>query len=330
MNQLPEKIEFSYTNWRAGFMRATLIGASIFGLLAVIAAVLGQPFSIYIVVYIGAYLALLILTILPVSYSIKAGTLLALTFGLGISGLLETGIWGDSRVFMLCAITLASLLFSWKTGWAFTGLSMLSYVISGWLILSKTMTISSSSVTPGDIGIWTSGSAGVFLFAVLIVNGIRLTQIEFEKAQERAQITLNLLRDERNTLEQRINERTSELQTRSQELAQRSDDLTRQSQDLEKANAYNTHRAAQFEAIAEISRSIADVKKISDLLPTIARVVSEKLGYYHTGIFLVDDARQYAVLTASNSAGGQRMLNRGHRLEIGKTGVVGRVADNGQ
>ncbi len=330
MDQETETIEFSYTKWRAGFMRATLIGASILGLPAVGASVIGQPFSAYTLAYIGAYLIFLIIALAPVPYKLRAGTLISLTFGLGIAGLLETGIWGDSRVFMLCAITLASLLFSWKAGWVMTGLSMLSYLVFGWLILNKIMDITNKDVIAGDIGIWTSGSSAVLLFAVLIVNGIRLTQIEFEKAQQRAQNSLTLVREERNNLEQKIDDRTYELQARTAELAQQSQELTSQKQALEIANLYNEQRALKFRAITEISQSIATINTLDELLPTIARIISEKFNYYHTGIFLVDEARQYAVLAASNSAGGQRMLARGHRLEIGKVGIVGNVTATGK
>lgn len=336
MDQTTEKIDFSYTTWRIGFMRVILTVGSIFGLPAVLASVLGHAFTIYDALYIGVYLGLLLVTILPVPYSIRAGVLIALTFGLGIAGLIETGIWGDARVFMLCAIILAALLFSWKAGWLMTGLTMLSYLIAGWLILTGRLVITSGQVTPGNIGNWTSGSAGVLLFAILLINGIRLTQIEFEKSQARAQLSLDLLRDERNNLEQRVNERTAELQARSQDLAQQSQQLIQQSellqqqsQELEVAHARSERRARQFEAIAEISRSIAEIKKLDILLPTVTQVVSEKLDFYHNGIFLIDEARQFAVLAATNSPGGQRMLERGHRLKIGETGIVGNVAVTG-
>jgi putative methionine-R-sulfoxide reductase with GAF domain len=47
------------------------------------------------------------------------------------------------------------------------------------------------------------------------------------------------------------------------------------------------------------------------------------------GIFLLDEARKFAVLKASNSVEGQRMLERAHRLEVGQVGIVGNVAATG-
>ncbi|MFN8405099.1 MAG: hypothetical protein U0V48_16345 [Anaerolineales bacterium] len=51
---------------------------------------------------------------------------------------------------------------------------------------------------------------------------------------------------------------------------------------------------------------------------------SANIGFYHAGIFLVDDANQYSVLRAlSNSEGGKRMLNRQHKLTLDTHSMVG-------
>jgi GAF domain-containing protein len=75
---------------------------------------------------------------------------------------------------------------------------------------------------------------------------------------------------------------------------------------------------------------IASEQRLDTLLTLITRLVSEKFDFYHVGIFFVDDTRQYAVLQASNSEGGRRMLARGHRLEVGQTGLVGYVSKTGE
>lgn len=117
-------------------------------------------------------------------------------------------------------------------------------------------------------------------------------------------------------LERRVQERTEELQHRTQELEIKSRQAAR--------------RLNQLRAIAEVARSISAIENLQDLLPRITLVISQEFGFYHTGIFLIDDDREYAVLVASNSEGGQRMLKRGHKLKIGETGIVGFVAFTGQ
>ncbi len=55
----------------------------------------------------------------------------------------------------------------------------------------------------------------------------------------------------------------------------------------------------------------------------LSTLISERFGFYHTGIFLLDPAREWAILQAASSKGGQRMLARGHRLRVGEVGIVG-------
>jgi GAF domain-containing protein len=305
MNQSTDNLEFSYTNWRAGFLKITLIGASIFGLVAVVPGVLGATSPIYAGLYIGVYLILLILTITPAPSSIKAGTLVILVFSLGVVGLSESGIRGDAPMFMLGAIAMSSLLFSWRTGWVVTGLAMLSFLITGWLVISGTIVLTSQEVTPGNVETWASGSTSVLLLAAVIVNGIRLTQDEFGKAQNRAQTIFDVIQGEKSTLEQRVEKRT---------------------QDLASANQTNEHRAQMFQAIAQVTRAIISTQNLQDLLPQITQAISQYFGFYHVGIFLIDAGKDYAILSAANSEGGQRMLERNHKLRVGQTGIVGYVA----
>ncbi len=123
-------------------------------------------------------------------------------------------------------------------------------------------------------------------------------------------------------LEQRVAERTTEMEMRSLELADRT-------VALELANIRTQKRAGQLQAISDVSRAIATVRNVTDILPKITEVVSERFGFYHVGIFLLDETNQYALLSAANSEGGQRMLERGHRLKIGAQGIVGYVTETG-
>ncbi|HNC89323.1 MAG TPA: GAF domain-containing protein [Anaerolineales bacterium] len=309
MNQPSENLDFSYTRWQASFLQATLIGACVFGLLAIIPAVLGTADPILIGIYIGAYIALLLITILPAPYTIKAVTLVGLLFLLGISGLLETGIRGDARLFMLAAVTMATLLLSWRAGWIMTGLSMASFIIAGWLIVTGAITISSKNVTPGNFDTWISAITAALLLEVVIVNGIRLIQVEFESSRNRVRESFQKIEEERNLLEDRVKQRT---------------------QDLGRINRISEHRAQMFQTIAQVTRAIISTQNLQDLLPQIAQVISQQFGFYHVGIFLLDSNKEYAVLSATNSEGGQRMINRDHKLRIGQTGIVGNVAGTGK
>jgi GAF domain-containing protein len=68
---------------------------------------------------------------------------------------------------------------------------------------------------------------------------------------------------------------------------------------------------------------------MQELLNTAVHLIAERLGYDHVGIFFVDPHGEWAVLRAASSEGGQRMLARGHRLQVGRQGIVGYVAATG-
>ncbi|NOH03112.1 MAG: GAF domain-containing protein [Chloroflexi bacterium] len=116
------------------------------------------------------------------------------------------------------------------------------------------------------------------------------------------------LRDSLINLERRVAERTT---------------------DLEISRQQSEKRASQLLATGEISKTINSEQNLETLLALVARPVSERFGYYHTGIFLMDETRQYAVLKSANSEGGQIMLKRGHKLRLGE-GIVGHVARFGE
>jgi GAF domain-containing protein/HAMP domain-containing protein/MFS family permease len=100
--------------------------------------------------------------------------------------------------------------------------------------------------------------------------------------------------------------------------------------ELEKASELMGYRANQLQTVSDVARTIASVQDVDQLLPAITQTISERFGYYHVGIFLLDSDREYAVLQSANSEGGQRMLQRGHRLKVGQVGIVGYVTDRGE
>lgn len=108
------------------------------------------------------------------------------------------------------------------------------------------------------------------------------------------------------------------------------DRVQERTQALEHQNDTLLLRARQFSTVAEVARGVAAAKNLRDLLQSVTVLVSERFGFYHVGIFLLDDAGEYAVLRAANSEGGQRMLAREHRLEVGQAGIVGHATATGE
>jgi signal transduction histidine kinase/CheY-like chemotaxis protein len=89
-------------------------------------------------------------------------------------------------------------------------------------------------------------------------------------------------------------------------------------------------RATQLAAAAEVARDTTAILDVNRLLDETVHLICRQFGFYHAGVFLVDDAGEYAVLRAVASEGGQRMLKQGHKLAIGEVGIVGHVAATGE
>jgi len=140
------------------------------------------------------------------------------------------------------------------------------------------------------------------------------------KANADSNDEIGILGNAFNNMTTKLSDSISNLETR---VAERTNEITITNEKYQK-------QAAQLVTIAEIARASASLKKLDELLPEITRNISTAFGFYHVGIFLVDVNREYAVLKAANSQGGQRMLARNHRLKIGQVGIVGFVTQTGE
>ena len=141
-------------------------------------------------------------------------------------------------------------------------------------------------------------------------------------------------RDEIEDLANTFNSMAGEIQglisSLESRVAERTQDVENRSKELESANQRIRRRATQFEALAQVTQNITSIRDLQDLLPRLAAVISDRFGFYHVGIFLLDEISEYAVLIAANSAGGQTMLARNHRLRVGEEGIVGYAASTGK
>ncbi len=113
-----------------------------------------------------------------------------------------------------------------------------------------------------------------------------------------------------------INELEDRVQARTKQLAEQNDILQ--------------YRSRQLQTISDVAGSVASTQALEEFLNRVTTLISERFGFYHVGIFLIDEAGEYAELRATNSEGGKRMLARTHKLAVGQVGIVGFVTGNRQ
>ncbi|MBI2758366.1 MAG: GAF domain-containing protein [Chloroflexi bacterium] len=126
--------------------------------------------------------------------------------------------------------------------------------------------------------------------------------------------------DEIGMLAQTFNQMTAQLSSQINTLEQ---SVAERTQDLEK-------QALRLRAAAEVARDAASAPDLSELLERASRLICDRFNFYHAGIFLLDDNREYAVLRASPTEAGKEMMARNHRLRVGEQGIVGSVAATGE
>ena len=134
---------------------------------------------------------------------------------------------------------------------------------------------------------------GVLLY--LIITSLQSTLAESQSVAAALSASNRELNELRTHLQQQVEERTADLKK----------------------------RATQLEAVSSVARTIASVQDINTLLPAITKLVSQQFGFYHVGIFLLDQQNQNVVLRAANSSGGLRMLSRQHSLPLDSHSIVG-------
>lgn len=171
---------------------------------------------------------------------------------------------------------------------------LVSILLSQWLIHPiVSLTKIANQITSGDLN------------AVAKVESV----VEVGMLGSAFNVMTRRLRSFIDNLENRVQERT-------QKLAEQSDIMR--------------YRATQLETVSDVARAIASEQDLEQLLTNVTRLTSERFGFYHVGIFLLDENKEYAVLRAANSPGGKRMLARNHRLQVGQVGIVGYVTGKGE
>jgi len=296
--------------WRQQLIRGVLRALVIVGALALVAgsynAYASQRVGL-IPLYVGAYATLVLIALWRrVPYSVQAGTVLSLVYGLGVLGLLEAGLSGDGRVFLLTLPFLAVIFFGWRGGIPALVVTILTLAAFAWAFSTGRIVIPVEiQANSADPTAWLSGSV-VFLMlgiSLLISQNYLVSRLAVALAWSRR--LARELEAHRAGLEEQVAERTRALQ---------------------EANYALQRRAVQLEASFEVGRAITSIFDVDQLLRRTVELIRDRFGFYHAGIFLLDEAGEWAVLREATGEAGAQMKAQGHRLALGSTSMVGWTA----
>lgn len=190
-------------------------------------------------------------------------------------------------------------------------------------------------------GILTTGLAILLVVATAAVTTALLVSRRITRPLVSLTTTTNLIatgdlshdvphtdrQDEIGVLARAFNQMTEQLRDLVTGLETRVVERTRQ---LQEANYKLQRRAIQLEASSQVGRAITSVLSLDDLLAEIVNLIRDRFGFYHAGIFLLDDTGEWAVLRQASGEAGQRMLAKKHRLAVGGHSIVGWVIGNRQ
>lgn len=255
-----------------------------------------------------AYLILALSALLSqIPYPWRVRGFLAAIYLVGVGELIFLG-WGMNARLLLMAFPLFAIIFNGaREGYITLGIA--SATLWGFIVGERAggLPIVGAQVAAGPSG-WITLLVGWGLFTVLGGGGLASLDYLYPRMLR----VIDHLRD-----------RVQGVEAEREELQERL-------QMLQASNLTFQRRAMYLEASLEVSQVLSTLFEVEPLLDRAVNLITQHFGFYHTGIFLMDDAGEWAILRAASSAGGRRMLTKGHRLRRGSDSMVGWVVKRRQ
>lgn len=250
-------------------------------------------------------------------FRLRGGLFLSLLYLVGLFAAYNADLGGAARLFFVGFAVLATTIYGLRAGLAAGALSVLTWL--GLAVAFGLFGLQPAAPNKDAIFLdWISAGASM----VLVMIALIIPQRQFIGARLRALTSTKEVAE--------LNETRARLAEQARKLEQVSREALQANQRLEKQSGQLERRAAVLALSAEVAQAAAAQHELGELLDTTVNLIATRFNYYHAGVFLLDDAGEWAVLRAANSQGGQALLARGHRLRVGQEGIVGYVTHTGQ
>ncbi|MFN8413783.1 MAG: GAF domain-containing protein [Anaerolineales bacterium] len=292
---------FDYKQWRETFILTILRIVSVLGIALIISSYSTTTIPI-VILYVVMYAVILAVTFLPIGYNTRAYVFLAILILTGLNALVAWGPLIDGSLFLITAVVFASLLFDSKVDIFVFAISIAIMVLLAVLgNLGFFTPIGQNAPIPTTYD-WIVYIADFTVPGISLLIATSLFKQAFANVTLQMQRTLATLNNERAQLENKIKERTEELEAKS----------------------------SQFRASTLIARNIAELQSVPSILDAVVASTADQFGYYHVGIYLLDERKKVAFLQASSSMIGQQLIGQGHYIEKGERNPISIVVEQKQ
>jgi len=283
---------FNYDQWRERFLNVVLWVVCVFSIILIVPNI-PTVSKIELIAFGTIYLSLIIVTITPSPYHVKAGTVIVAGYFAGLYTLVRFGPWSDATIFFLVAVILATLLYdNYFDRWVFA-FSAIGIIVISTLNIAGRFNVMEQGLPPVNSSIWLTYIVDYLALATISLWAITLN--EFKRIAEQFKTALIFANKNRADLEQHVNERTTIL----------------------------TKKSEQLRAVSYITRQTAEAQDLASVLDLIVNLVTDQFGFYHAGIFLMNEAGNEVILQSASSDGGKRMIQKGHSFRVGEKSIVG-------
>jgi len=307
-----EPIVYSLLEWRERILRILLIIILAVGIpmyfFNIPAFIDGKNWVFLIVATLGFVFAAVI-TFLGnrISYVFRAITVITISFFFCILSFQNYGLTGDARVWLLFFVVFSTIMLGLRAGLIASGIGTITYITAGYLIINQILILqvpNANAYSLVPISWITAGFTLLFASLILsisiglLIQGLEGSLSELSESYETAKSLSRDLDEDHSTFEKR-------------------------SQDLER-------RVTQIRTAAEISRSFGTILDSQALLQNVVDLIKTRFDLYYIGVFLIDENKRYAVLSAGTGEPGLQMMEEEHKLSVGGSSMVGWATAHGK
>ncbi len=277
-------------------------------LLSLVGTLLPMLFGVYLwrfwhypqlrLVYVGLLAASFLLGwgrfLIRVSYTWRVAMLLVLIQTMAVYAALYYGNLGEANLSFLFAIVVGGLFL---TGWGIlinTVWVVILHSLTTYLVLEKGVTLSQlANIPPFALQPEAQWLYTTIAFAIAGIGLLSLVYFIGKRFETTLEDTVQLTRI---------------LEYERQRLSDRERLLRR--------------RVRQIRAASEIVNALGSLADPRDMMQQVVDQIQRQFGLYYVGIFLVDEAFEFAVLRAGSGTPGERMVAEGYRLPLGGTSMI--------